>query len=88
MATDKLPRVPKTQLRFKLMTTSSNIMINYHLSQKLKLIRNNEFNRLTTIIISSKHKRTLTKKPKALKPIYRLNRAIVQILLQLHSRIP
>jgi hypothetical protein len=34
------------ELGFELMTSRSDIMLNHHLSQKLKLIRRNEYNHL------------------------------------------
>ena len=44
--------------RIKLRTSCSNTMLNYQLSQKLKLLGNGEFNHLTislTIYISNQH---------------------------------
>ena len=38
------------EIGFKLKTTYSDTMINYHLSQKFKLLRNCEFNHLTIFL--------------------------------------
>jgi hypothetical protein len=47
-------RTIESESKFKLMTSGSNIMLNYHLFQKLKLIRNCEFNHLINILIKKK----------------------------------
>jgi hypothetical protein len=46
------PKVSADRLMETRLTIGSDTMLNYHLSQKLKIIGNNKFNNLINILIS------------------------------------